>query len=414
MVRTALEREVSSVVKTGRCTGCAGCTHVSPRVTMRETSDGFLRPKVERAAAPSDKAEAARFRNMCPGLRVSAPAVEPGGQLHGLFGRYHSVWRAWSTDPVIRTAGSSGGVLTALVSWLIDSGHVSQASGVSASESSPKRSVPVRIMSRDEALASAGSRYAPVGALEGASLDSKSALVVKPCEAVAARSLTGRADEDGESSGPVLLSFFCAGTPSQNATESLVEEIGLDPDRLKSLRYRGDGWPGHFKAEDTDGHRSQLTYVESWGSHLGRDLQTRCKLCVDGTGESADIAVGDFWDTDDRGYPLFEEQEGISVAIARTRRGQELLMEAAEAGVVILESLEMDRLVPVQPLQVKRRQTLPGRLLGRSMAGFPTTKYPGYGILSNLFRGNLKLYKSALGTFRRSIGSRLRGGSPDR
>lgn len=415
MVKTALERSVSAVVRSGRCTGCGGCSLVSSRVTMHETSDGFVRPRVDPTRTPEDKAEASRFNRMCPGVRVTAPPIEPGGKSHDLFGRYHSVWRAWAVDDEIRNAGSSGGVLTALGSWLVESGQVSTVRGVSAAPGAPRRSVPVRIMTRDEALAAAGSRYAPVATLEGASLDPTAALITKPCEAVAARALTRSAREDDvELQDPVLLSFFCAGTPSQRATDSLVRKIGLEPDRLTSLRYRGEGWPGHFTATDVDGQRGELTYAESWGSHLGRDLQMRCKLCVEGTGEAADVAVGDFWDTDDKGYPLFEEQDGASVAIARTVRGHKLLMDAAEAGVIVIEPIELDQLVPVQPLQVKRRRTLPGRLLGRMLAGYRTTRYPGYGMLKGLLSGNPVIYRTAAGTFVRSLRARLRGQSADR
>ncbi|PPG43449.1 hypothetical protein C5C17_02215 [Pseudoclavibacter sp. RFBA6] len=270
--------------------------------------------------------------------------------------------------------------------------------------------MPVTITSRRQALASAGSRYAPVAALDGVELDASTAVVAKPCEVAAARALSD--DQGGES--PVMLSFFCAGTPSQKATDSLVRKIGLEPDELTRLKYRGDGWPGFFTATDTAGKTAALSYSESWGSHLGRDLQMRCKLCVDGTGEAADIAVGDFWDTDENGYPLFAEQDGESVAIARTQRGHQLLLQAAESGAVVLEELDLDLVVPVQPLQVKRRRTLAGRLLGRRLAGYQVPKYQDYEIWSQLLVGGLVIWKTAAGTFLRSFKSRVKAGSPDR
>lgn len=407
--KSTLARSIERVVSSGTCSGCGACTLLADAVSMRESPDGFLRPVVDAQRDTSSRAANKTFNRICPGKRVTAPTVERGSTEHEIFGRCVSVWRAWATDSEIREQGSSGGVLTALAAWLASTGQTSSVREVAVNSGAPNRSVPVRIMSREEALGAAGSRYAPVASLEGASLVPDTTFVGKPCEVAAARALT-----IDEHAAPLMMSFFCAGTPSQHATDSLVRNIGLDPDNLVAMRYRGDGWPGYFTATDSSGRTESLTYAESWGSHLGRDLQMRCKLCVDGTGEASDIAVGDFWETDEAGYPLFAEQDGESVAIARTRRGDDVLRRAAEAGVIVIEEVELDQLVPVQPLQVKRRRTLAGRLLGRFFAGYRVPRYPGYRLTSRLLKRAPLNMKTAAGTFLRSTKSRARGGSADR
>lgn len=407
--RSSLARSIGRVVSSGNCSGCGGCTLVSDGISMQESADGFLRPVIAPGQVATSREATERFDRICPGKRVIAPPVEVGGSEHEIFGRYVSVWRAWALDPKIRERGSSGGVLTALSAWLSSTGQTTSVREVSADAASPNRSVPVRIMSREEALEAAGSRYAPVAALEGASLAPDTTFVGKPCEVAAARALMS-----DEGVAPLMMSFFCAGTPSQHATDGLVRKMGLDPHDLTAMRYRGDGWPGYFTATDASGRKESLTYAESWGSHLGRDLQMRCKLCVDGTGEASDIAVGDFWETDEAGYPLFVEQDGESVAIARTKRGDDVLRRAAQAGAIVIEEVSLDRLVPVQPLQVKRRRTLAGRLLGRFFAGYRIPRYSGYRLVSRLLMRAPLNAKTAAGTFLRSAKSRLHGGSADR
>ncbi|MFC3398999.1 Coenzyme F420 hydrogenase/dehydrogenase, beta subunit C-terminal domain [Microbacterium amylolyticum] len=377
---------------------------------MRESADGFLRPVAENGHTKSSRDTIKQFNRVCPGRRVSAPVVEEGGSHHEIFGRYISVWRAWASDPEVREQGSSGGVLTALTAWLADTGQVTSTQAVAASTCAPNRSVSVRITTRQEALSAAGSRYAPVAALEGTSLSSENALVGKPCEIAAARAITS----ESQGSAPLMLSFFCAGTPSQHATDSLVRKLGLETNNLMSMRYRGGGWPGYFTAIDPDGREESLSYAESWGAHLGRDLQMRCKLCVDGTGEASDIAVGDFWETDSAGYPLFSEGDGESVAIARTHRGDDVIRRAAEAGVIIVEEVTLDDLIAVQPLQVKRRRTLAGRLLGRRLAGYRVPHYPGYSLAPHFTKRAVLNLRTAAGTFLRSVKSRVRGRSADR
>lgn len=77
------------------------------------------------------------------------------------------------------------------------------------------------------------------------------------------------------------LAIFCAGMPSYKATEKALATFGKK-EKPQTLRYRGDGWPGYFTATYQDGASCRMTYNESWGKILGRDLGFRCKICPDG------------------------------------------------------------------------------------------------------------------------------------
>lgn len=332
---------------------------------------------------------------VCPGRRVDAPVVEDGGKVHPVFGRNLGVWEGWSTDAEIRHAGSSGGVLTT-ISLFLNQTTLKPAQMVAMDVAQPTRSVPVRIMNRDEALEAAGSRYAPVS-VGAEQWSGTSSLTGKPCE-VSAVSAACR-----DSERPVLLSFFCAGTPSQFATDKLVEGLGHDPESVVGTRYRGDGWPGNFVVSSADGTRSTRSYEESWGDVLGRQLQGRCKICVDGTGESADISVGDYWASDESGYPKFEDGDGRSVVIARTTRGLRVLERCVGSGLIELRPISLDNVTKIQPLQVKRRLTLPGRLLGRVITGQKVPNYRGYELLPLFLRSIVPNLRAAAGTARRNM-----------
>jgi coenzyme F420 hydrogenase subunit beta len=360
---------------------------------------GYARPVVGPRTDTSARAEAKLFAEVCPGVRLAAPPSR-GLRTHPTFGVYVEAYEGFALDPEMRDQGSSGGVLTALSAYLLETESAKTVSAVRSSPSNPSRAVPVQIMRREEVLSAAGSRYSPVGALAGDTrLDADTAFVGKPCEVSAASQWL---DASGAAERPVLLSFFCAGVPSQDATTALIEKLGVNADRLESLRYRGEGWPGNFVATDLDGNVGRLSYEQSWGSHLGKTVQWRCKLCPDGTGGHADIAVGDYWNADERGFPVFENADGNSVVIARTRRGAKLLEDAARAGVVALARLDLDRVAAIQPLQVKRKQQLAGRLLGRLLAGKRIPAYRGYWLLrlaAPFWRQNLA---GAVGAAKRS------------
>lgn len=375
MTSRALDRQIGRVISRDACSGCGACTLLDPGLEMAVDDSGYLRPKrVTDTDVPAGIVS--RFTRICPGLTVSAPPRE-GRRTHPTMGSYVEAWQAWATDPELRHRGSSGGALSALAAWLVDSGRAHRVTGAAAA-SDPRRTVPVTIQSREEALRSAGSRYAPVaGASNPGCLDSDAAAISKPCEAAALRAL-----HDGSAAGesPLLLSFFCAGTPSAAATDKLLRALGVPSDVVPTeLWYRGRGWPGEFTARVGD-KTVRTSYDESWGQALGPTTQWRCKICVDGVGESADIVAADFWKSDDRGYPVFDDADGISALIARTRRGQETVRDAIDAGVLTVEPLDIDQLAAVQPLQVERRQLLAARLTGSVLAGRRPPHYRGFGL----------------------------------
>ena len=398
---TGLREAVRRVVDSDNCSGCGACALIADEIVMQLGSSGYMRPTfVGEPAAGREKERVRAFRQVCPGVRVDAPRPV-GSAPHRTMGPSVSTWSGVAVDRELRFAGSSAGVLSALSRWLLQSGRASAVVGAGMDVDHPRRTVPLELRSKDEVLRASGSRYAPVATAELFHPDdAKSAFVGKPCEVDAARRLvdrTGPASMAPTEDRPILLSFFCAGVPSQGATDELVVDLGVDLDTVTSVRYRGQGWPGAFVAEDRSGTVGSASYEESWGAHLGRRLQGRCKICPDGTGGHADISVGDFWAADSEGFPLFSGGDGNSVVIARTARGHQLLLEARGADVVRLEPLDLEEVAAVQPLQVRRLRTLFGRLAGKRLGGGQIPRYRGYRLAARALRWRRDNFDAARG-----------------
>lgn len=400
----SLRTEIDRVVAAGNCSGCGACALLSPGVRMEQDRAGYARPVWPAEEVDPGPVVARSFRRICPGVAVVAMRRD-GRRTHPTMGEYVSVWRAWASDAEIREAGSSGGVLSALSGWMLAEQAVTGVQAAAASAEQPGRTVTVQLRTRAEVIEAAGSRYAPVANAARFDPDDRAtAFIGKPCEVYAARRLTQqRADP------PLLLSFFCAGVPSQHATDELVTALGVDVQSLVELRYRGDGWPGQFRARDQAGVTGTLSYERSWGDHLGKRLQDRCKICPDGTGGHADVAVGDLWAADANGYPIFTEGAGVSVAVARTIRGHELLQAAHRAGVLVLEPVEMDEVAGVQPFQSLRRATLLGRLVGRRLAGVEIPQYRGFHLIRLGLARPRRTASFARGSFARARAGSARG-----
>ncbi len=393
-----LDNAIARVVDSGNCSGCGACALLDSGLRMQLSENGFARPV--RTTQGDAHADAVRvFRTICPGVQVRAQSPL-GAQRHPTMGPFIQVFAAWATDPDIRFAGSSGGTLTALAAWLLTTGEVSHVIGAAADNTDPRRTTTVLVTSREEAMKQAGSRYAPVSnAAEPSASEACVAFIGKPCEVSALRAMPVSELQEAR---PLLLSFFCAGTPSQHATNGLVESLGVAATQpLATLRYRGHGWPGRFTAVESDGTESSASYEESWGGSLGPAVQWRCKVCADGVGESADITAADLWNANDSGYPDFADKPGVSALLARTQRGVDVIARAVAAGVLTVEAIDINDLAAVQPLQRQRRQTLAGRLTGTVLAGNSVPRYRGFSLLQLALPRWREVIRVARGAYRR-------------
>lgn len=369
---------------------------------MAEQAPGWARP-VQRAtlAAAEEDAIAA----VCPGI---GQTVAPGGRTDDpLWGPWLDMAIGWAADPALRHAGASGGALSALAVHLLASGEVEAVITNAPDPDRPTGNRTVVLVKGDDPSGCAGSRYAPssplAGLLEQVASGRRHAFIGKPCDAAALRALAAR-DPAFAAAFPVVLSFFCAGVPSAAGGRAVLDRLGVRENDLSGFRYRGNGWPGMATATLKDGTDRSMTYSDSWGQVLSRHVQHRCKICADGTGVAADIACADAWEVDERGYPLFEESDGISLVVARTPLGQRILAAAQTAGALTAGPFDTDTLPAIQVGQRERRRALLARLAALRLVGRPVPRYRGLRLLDaarqNSARRNLVNF---LGTLRRAL-----------
>lgn len=373
---------------------------------MEQKAPGFLRPR-QTAPIPAHAEEA--IKAICPGMGQN---VEPAGREdHVLWGPYTKMVTGHATDEEMRFTASSGGGLSALLLHLVASGRVDAVVHNAADPDLPIGNVPVVSVTRDEILHGAGSRYAPssplAGLVELRDDPRRFAFVGKPCDVAAMRALCQRDAEMAERF-PVLTSFFCAGVPSLAGAEQVLGHLGTTLRDITAFRYRGHGWPGRATATTRGGETPSMTYHDSWGKILSHHVQHRCKVCADGTGVAADLVCADAWESDENGYPLFEEQEGTSLIVVRTPLGAQILQEATEAGRLETQPFDVKQLPSIQPGQFSRRRSLLARLSGLAILGKPIPKYRGLHIrAASRFNGLKANVKNTIGMMRRVMQGRV-------
>ena len=151
-----------------------------------------------------------------------------------------------------------------------------------------------------------------------------------------------------------------------------------------------------------------MTYAESWGRILSGTVQFRCKICPDGTGSFADVVCADAWETDIRGYPVFEESDGISLIVSRTEKGETLVQNAIQSDHLDAEPFDKCQLAAMQPGQVRKRRLTLARIAALRMLGRPIPHYAGFHLLRNAVQaGTIANARNLLGTLRRALKGRL-------
>ncbi len=395
---------VGNVVRSGFCTGCGICESIAApgKINVALDSNGYLRPTL---MEPLDDAERQLFKACCPGVALRHDAPEAGAVVHKLWGPLLSCRTGHANNAAFRHTGSSGGVLSALSLFLIESGKVDFVAQNAVDPTDPLGNSLQCSHNRDDVLRAAGSRYGPAAPLRSLRelLDTgkRFAFIGKPCDVAALRAF-GRHDKRVAAQVPYMLSFMCAGVPSRHGTLAVLEHLGVAASDVISFRYRGDGWPGKARAETQHGEVREMDYGTSWGQILNRHLQFRCKICPDGTGEFADVVAADAWYGKD-GYPDFEERAGRSLVLGRSHRGESLLSEATASNAVSLEALPISQIALMQPYQVQRKQFVLARLIATLLALGRAPKFWRMGLCrASISAQPIEWLRNAFGTYRRA------------
>ena len=288
------------------------------------------------------------------------------------WGPVLQVYEGFAADDTVRHLASSGGAATALALFALERAGMHGVLHIRARSDVRYLNETVLSRSREELLATTGSRYAPASPCDGLGRIEEApgpcVFIGKPCD-VAAAGRAARLRPTLERQLGLTVAIFCAGTPSTQGTLALLRELGVeDPSRLEEVRYRGRGWPGRFRAQTPEGEAT-ASYADSWDA-LQRYRQWRCHVCADHTGEFADVAVGDPWYRE-----IPEDEPGRSLVLARTLRGKDLLEAAIAAGYLDLEPVDPALVAASQPELLKTRGAIWARIHVSRLLGAAAPRY---------------------------------------
>ena len=336
---------IEHVVDNGLCTQCGTCVGVCPVDALEMPED----PR--RNQYPSLIESRCTWCDLCietcSGVSYdfgrTEDRFEGGGTPDPNLGLVVGSYAGHATDDEARRTAASGGLVTELLVHALRSGRID---GAVVTEAADDGIAPRVFIARDEAAIrrAAASKYLPVPA--GASLfevirtPGSYAVVGLPCHVHGYRKVEERLARKVNARIAFYLSIFCSHTKDAGYLRALLHETRVAENDVESLRFRGSGWPGEFVVRSRDGAEHRVPYGGDFTQALWKSYAftpSRCLTCPDVVGETADVSVGDAWLK-----RYVDDDVGMSVAVTHTRRGEELVQSARDAGAVRLDPISPD------------------------------------------------------------------------
>ena len=346
-------RSLSRIISDGLCHRCGSCVGICPTSVLRTDEEGY--PKIGNLSACTDCDLCVK---VCPGdefnLKEALGAVFGNTQpdceqeLTKIHGNYLQACIAYANCPDIREHSTSGGLVTALLIDMLESGQIDGALVIGSDGTDLWKGRAFIARSREELLSSMKSKYAitptNVGFSEIRERPGRYAVVGLPCQIhgfVKAAAL----DERIKERVVLTIGLYCHAAVEHDAFRIIWQSLGDKASRATRFISRIGKHPGTPHIELDDGSLYPVYFGDKQGFrpssmeiiNIIYRLYTpnRCLTCFDASSEFADIAVGDPWMAPPTSEVNFEQ--GWSFALARTERGKQAIAAAEAQNALTIE-----------------------------------------------------------------------------
>jgi coenzyme F420 hydrogenase subunit beta len=361
------------VIQSGLCTGCAGCVISCPHdVIGYDHEQGGYKPfHLEDELGPTDCTHGVKGCTTCTRACPRFRHWEPEANEH-LFARerepdeiagiYDDILLTRASDDMVHQMGQDGGLVSAILIWAMNEGYIDGAlTSFLEGGAGTWKAIPGVAATKDEVLASAGSRYtysANTLAIDEAKERGleKLALVGMSCQSSVPPVMWHR--KVGKISKPIVfnLGLLCSKTFDDAIFEELFDaKYGLPKSDMVKMNIKGV-----FQIWMKDGsyHEINLKECHAW-------TRDGCNHCPDFAAEHADISCGGIGKDND-----------WTLTIVRTDLGREIIQRMIADGSIVARPGDSDpaAIELMRKLSKKSRERWPGWAEPEVLIGMPEKK----------------------------------------
>ncbi|MFH1118812.1 MAG: coenzyme F420 hydrogenase/dehydrogenase beta subunit N-terminal domain-containing protein [Bacteroidota bacterium] len=323
-------------MKSDLCNRCGSCVGLSDGKIIFSDREGAYRPVVK--TEPDDEL-ASLLLNACAGKNFDFPAYRnrfygDTPSFHAYTGPYNGIYIAHATSEQIRQSGASGGMLSAILIWLLKSGRIDGAVVTGMSKKKPWLAESFIATTPEQILEAAQSKYIITSVNEILpqinGFKGKLAYIGLPGQVQSVRKLQ-LAGHHSVASIKYIFGPFYGNTLHFSSVRSFLRSYKInDYQNISKLWFRHGEWPGNMRVEMNDGRVAELPKFHA-NYLIPFHIMKNSLLCTDLSNEFTDISGGDAW------APVYEERgKGFSIVISRNDAGKEILLQMEKEGEISL------------------------------------------------------------------------------
>lgn len=382
----------------GLCTRCGTCVGLGDGRIVFEEREGRHLPRIVKELSDG---QAQRIWSACSASEVEFPqlnrfALGESAERDPYLGHTKLLAIGHALDETIRNRGASGGILSSILIWMLETGAIKGAVVTGMDPAEPWRPKTFIATTPEQILEAAQSKYVITSVNEALPemerFHGPLAYVGLPCQVHSIRKLQ-RAGDASVRNIKYVLGPYCGNTLYFSSIRSLLASHGArDYRQITSLRFRDGEWPGNLRVRLRSGEVIEMPKFHA-NYLIPFHIVKRCLVCTDLANELTDISGGDAWS------PVYEERgKGFSIVAGRSQAGVEILKAMEAAGRIRLQPIQADEAIRMHThgfdlkkrgafIRISMRRWLgwPAPDYGYRLGGFPISRYVLEFVISSLF-----------------------------
>ena len=380
------------------CNRCGSCVGLSEGKIVFDNKEGKYLPQM---VSEIDDKTADRLWTACSGKDFNFPEYNDyfyndASHFHKYTGSYQNIYIGYSEDKHIRLNSASGGIISAILIYLLEKGKIDGVVTLRMSHQKPWLSEPFIATTRQEILEAAQSKYtiSSVNEIlpEAENFNGNLAYVGIPPQVQSIRKLQ-KINDPAVKNIKYIFGPFYGNTLYFSSVKSFLKTYGeKDFSKVKKLYFRYGEWPGNMRIEMESGRVIELKKFHA-NYLIPFHVLKNSLYCTDFTNEFTDISGGDAW------APVYEERgKGFSLIITRTKIGQQILDEMVKDRWLSADLIDEEEAIKMHShgydfkkrgsfIRIKFRK-LTGENIpdyGYKISGFGASRYIMELVISSLF-----------------------------